>query len=112
MRSCFASVNSLENAHTELEEAGGQVHKWHKAERKCIANTQRLTREVENEKQRQAYLSFQSAQEAGEQAHIFEGLRGDVERARDIVQQAQRHDAVPHIDRIFTFAAALDAPGY
>ena len=122
MRSYFSMVNSnkklqklrsaLEKAHKDLDEAGGQIHKWKRAEKKCIANTMRLTREVENETQRQAYLSLQSAQEAGEQAHLFEGLRGDVETIRAVIQQVQRHEVVPNIDRLYSFVAALDAPKY
>ena len=119
----FAMVNSakkkikkleagLQRAHEEIEEAAGRVAEALESEKKAQASAQRLTRLLENEKSRHAYLAMQTAQEATEKVRGFDGLRDAVEGMRLVLQQASRQDAVPLLDRFHTVAHWLDPQSY
>ena len=121
-RSCFSLVNvtkqlhklekSVEKHQRELEERGGEVHAAVEAERRADAALKKVVREYENCKARRAYLAAQSAQEAGEAIHSFEGIRGAVESFRNLAQQVQRHEYIPQIDLLCRWACMLDPSTY
>ena len=121
-RGHFALVNSrkriarlekgMEKAHQELEEAQGRAHAALQDEKRAITKTEKIMRELENEKSKQAYLALQTAQEAGEQVHTFQGLREATSYVRTILQQTQRLDGVPPLDHICRMVEFLEPQKY
>ena len=71
----------------------------------------KCTRELENSWSKLADLLLQNAQEAGQMAHGY-GSKQAVEALRGVLQQTQRHDAVPHLDALEGVLCYLDPSPY
>ena len=103
---------ALQRHHEELEELGGQAQAALEAERRQALVCEKCNRELENEKARHAYLAMQAAQEAGQQAHAFQGLRLAAEEVRAYLQKTQGLAAVPGLDRMCQIADFLEPRQY
>ena len=71
-----------------------------------------VVRERDNTKARVAYLAVQSAQEAGQEVHWFEGVCNAVESFRLLAIQTQRQDIVPMVDILAQMANMFDPGRY
>ena len=96
----------------ELEEKGAAVHQALEDEKKTNAKLQKTVRERDNEKAKAAYLATQSAQEAAQAVHWFEGTREAVEGLRALAMQAQQPAYVPYIDLLSQVANVFDPSHY
>ena len=121
-KTCFALVNAnkqllkleklVERHQKTLEERGGEVHAALEAEKLASAELQKAVRERDNVKEKLAYLAGQTAQEAGQAVHKYEGMREAVECFRFMVQQTQQHALIPRVDILCQVANILDPPPY
>ena len=121
LRAYFSLVNerkritrcekALEQAHKEIEDADEQEILAQAKKKKAYTMAEKCSRELENARSKLAYLSLQNAQEAGQMAHGY-GARQAVEALRGVLQQAQRRDAVPHLDALEGVLCYLDPIPY
>ena len=103
---------SVEWHQRNVEEKGGIVHAAIEDEREASAKLQRVVRERDNARAKAAYLAIQSAQEAAQTVHWFEGTRNAVEGLRTLAMQAQQPAYVPLLDLLSQVANALDPAQY
>ena len=100
-----SNVEKLQREHEEIENRKFELQEEGK---QTLAALHKAVRELENEKERIAYLSSQSAQETGALVGRYVGARGAAEAFRRLAQETQQHHLVPQIDLLFRMAALFD----
>ena len=101
-----------QKAHEELDEIAEEQDRLDERRKKGEINAEKTTRDLDNEKQRYAYLARQLECESRAQLREKTGLRRAVEVLRGVVQQAQRMDAVPELDMLETWAQQQEPSEY
>ena len=89
-----------QKAHEEPEEIAGAQDMLEERRKQGELNAQRLTRLLENEKIKYAYMARQLERESRAQLQEGAGFRRAVEVIRGVIQQAQRMDAVRELDKL------------
>ena len=91
-----------QKAHEELEEIAAAQDMLDERRKQGELNAQRLTRVLENEKSRYAYMARQLEMESRAQLQAGAGFRRAVEVIRGVIQQSQRMDVVPELGMLET----------
>ena len=99
-------------AHEELEDIAAAQDLLDERRKQGELNAQRLTRLLENEKGKYAYMAKQLERESRAQLQAGAGFRRAVEVIRGVIQQAQRMDAVGELDKLETLAQHYEPSEY
>ena len=121
MRGYFSLLNSRkkisrleklqQEAHQEIDDADEMQLRADERKKQALARAESVTRELDNERSKHAYMALQSAQEAGRHVHGF-GVRTAVEGLRKVLQETRRMDGVPFLDAIDVLVNHLEPTPY